>query len=424
MTAFTEKYISSLKPADKDYERRDSGGSQSITGLIVRVATTGRKTYWVQVSRGEREKIGNADAYTVKKARTEAKRKLGKVAGGHDYKAERQRKKILKDTTLRSYLEGPFKDHAEANIASHRDMLARIGKVFSHLLEKPMTDINDGLDMAKWRKNRTTVSLETQRRELTYLKALLNHAVRAKAIPDHQLRQYRVKGTLKDGESEAKVRYLTDTEEKRLRAALDARETELRQARTRANTHRAERGYALYPEIGPLQYADHIKPLVLLALNTGLRRGDLFGLKWGHVDLGRRQIRKVIEKTSHAKRKAGKKPEPAVLPLSAEAHTILAQCEKQRNPESEYVFASPRSGGRLNNIKKAFEGALSTAKISNFRFHDLRHTFASRLVMAGVDINTVRELMTHSDIKMTLIYAHLSPDHKAAALEKAFGGGK
>ncbi len=175
------------------------------------------------------------------------------------------------------------------------------------------------------------------------------------------------------------------------------------------------------PEIDPLQYADHIKPLVLLALNTGLRRGDLFGLKWEHVDLGRRQIRKVIEKTSHARRKAGKKLEPAVLPLSAEAHAILTQREKQRNPESEYVFSSPRTGGRLDNIKKAFEAVLTAAKITNFRFHDLRHTFASRLVMAGVDINTVRELMTHADIKMTLVYAHLSPDHKAAALDRAFG---
>jgi integrase len=87
------------------------------------------------------------------------------------------------------------------------------------------------------------------------------------------------------------------------------------------------------------------------------------------------------------------------------------------------VFASPRTGGRLDNVKRGFEAVLARAKIENFRFHDLRHTFASRLVMAGVDINTVRELMTHSDIKMTLVYAHLSPDHKAAALERAFGGG-
>ena len=80
------------------------------------------------------------------------------------------------------------------------------------------------------------------------------------------------------------------------------------------------------------------------------------------------------------------------------------------------------SGTRLDNARKAFDKVLTDAKIENFTFHDLRHSFASKLVQAGVDINTVRELMTHSDIKMTLVYAHLSPDHKAAALEKAFGG--
>jgi integrase len=76
----------------------------------------------------------------------------------------------------------------------------------------------------------------------------------------------------------------------------------------------------------------------------------------------------------------------------------------------------------LKSIKKGFAAILKKAEIDDFRFHDLRHTFASRLVMAGIDLNTVRELMTHADIKMTLVYAHLSPDHKAAALARAFGG--
>jgi integrase len=418
MPVFKQKFIENLPPDGKYYS--DEGGKNCVPGLKVRSGKKS-KVFYVYVGRGEPlVKIGTFPGYTVKKARTEAKKKLGMDAGSH--RATRKQRKDDEANTLESYLDGPFKEHAEANIASHKDILANIRRAFGHLLEKPMTEINDGLDMAKWRRARSSVSLETQRRELTYLKALLNHAVRSKAIPRHQLSHYKVKGTLAEGESEAKVRYLTPEEESRLRAAMDAREARLRLERANANKWRAERGYALKPEIGPIQYADHIKPIVLLALNTGLRRGDLFGLKWEHVDLGQRQIRKVIEKTSHARRKAGKAPPVSVLPLSAEAHSVLTQWKKQCDPDSPYVFASPRSGGRLDNINKAWDGLLGKAKITDFRFHDLRHTFASRLVMARVDINTVRELMTHSDIKMTLIYAHLSPDHKAAALDRAFGG--
>jgi len=418
MPVFTQLYIDSLEPGAG--WKADSGGKNCVTGLMV-YSGARSKTYYVQVKRDEKVKIGRADTYTVKKARTEAKRKLGKSAEGHDFKAARHQKKVQKANTLKSYLDGPFKEHAEASIAGHRQMLAGLKKNFSFLMPKSMTEITE-LDLAKWRRKRSDVSLATQRRELTNLKSVLNHAVKNKAIPGHQVAYYRVKGTLTDIEITRKVRYLTGAEEMRLRASLDAREARQRQERASGNRWRAERGHAMHPEIGPLQFADHIKPIILLALNTGLRRGDLFGLKWEHIDLGRRQISKVIEKTSHSQRKAGRKPEAALLPLSAEAHAILTQCEKQKHPTSQYVFTSPRSGGRLDNISKAFHGVISAAKIEDFRFHDLRHTFASRLVMAGVDINTVRELMAHSEIKMTLVYAHLSPDHKAAALDRAFGG--
>jgi len=70
----------------------------------------------------------------------------------------------------------------------------------------------------------------------------------------------------------------------------------------------------------------------------------------------------------------------------------------------------------MTNINKSWDGLVDAAKLSDFRFHDLRHHFASRLVMAGVDLNTVRELLGHADIGMTLRYAHLAPAKLAAAV--------
>ena len=87
-----------------------------------------------------------------------------------------------------------------------------------------------------------------------------------------------------------------------------------------------------------------------------------------------------------------------------------------RGLESVYVFTDPKTGDPYKSVKRSFGTALKKACISKFRFHDLRHTFASHFVMAGVDLTSVKELLGHKEIETTLRYSHLSPGHKRMAV--------
>jgi integrase len=196
-----------------------------------------------------------------------------------------------------------------------------------------------------------------------------------------------------------------------LRAALQARDGSRRDGRARFNAWRLERKYRTLPDYGT--YPDHIEPITLTALNTGLRRGELFGLQWGVVDLTaqRLTVRGASAKTGVTRH----------VPLNREVVEVL-RAWRTCTPDAEdaYVFPGPQ-GERMTTLKTAWLKVAKAAKLKDFTFHDLRHTFASKLVMAGVDLNTVRELLGHSDIKMTLRYAHLAPEHKAAAVAKLVG---
>jgi integrase len=141
-----------------------------------------------------------------------------------------------------------------------------------------------------------------------------------------------------------------------------------------------------------------------LALNTGMRRGEQFTLRWKDVDLDR-GILTVKGKTGRRHVLAN---EGAVGAL-----------RKLQNLSGEREFVCPDNDGKSKrDWRHWFEDAVGKAKVTDFRWHDLRHTFASRLVMAGVDIRTVQELLGHRSIVQTMKYSHLAADHRKAAVAK------
>ena len=91
--------------------------------------------------------------------------------------------------------------------------------------------------------------------------------------------------------------------------------------------------------------------------------------------------------------------------------------QANKTAPNTFVFPSPKTGKKIDHCNSAWKALLKRANIYNFRWHDMRHDFASQLTMAGVDLNTVRDLMGHADIKMTLRYAHLAPENRLQAVK-------
>jgi integrase len=148
-----------------------------------------------------------------------------------------------------------------------------------------------------------------------------------------------------------------------------------------------------------------LRPIVIAALHTGLRRGELFALTWQDVDFKAGVIRVIYTKNGERRE----------LPMTETCRETLQRIPRRLG--ADYIFPG-KTGEALADIRKRFHTALRKAGITGCVFHDLRHTFASHLVMAGVDLMTIKEFLGHKRLEMTLRYAHLAPDHKRAAINR------
>jgi integrase len=153
------------------------------------------------------------------------------------------------------------------------------------------------------------------------------------------------------------------------------------------------------------QCNDHTKTIVQTALNTGMRKGEILSLTWDNVDMKHGFI--LLDKTKNGERRE--------IPINGTLRAVFQSLV--RRLDVPYLFFDPATGKPYQDVKRSFNRACRRAGIRDFHFHDLRHTFASHLVMGGADITTVKELLGHKTLTMTLRYAHLAPAHKVKAVE-------
>lgn len=398
--------VNALSATGKRYRVWDT----EIKGFNVRVTPAGKKMYVLTYRYDGIQKeyaIGLHGNVTSDKARDIAKKKAGLVADGKDVQSEKviakKKAQEAKYSTLKAFIEGKYEPWASTHLKSWPLSEQTINRDFKHLLPRALSDISQW-DLQKWSSEAAKAKYKssTINRRLAIIKGIVSKAHDWGVIEHNALKGMKA---IKLDEK-ARVRYLAADEEKRLRKGLDARQEKHRQDR-QSHVAWCEVRSIEKPELLTGNFTDYLKPMVLLAINTGMRRGELFDLKWCDIDLKNRiaTVQGVTAKSGNTR----------YLPLNDEAFSVMVAWSNETSSKG-LVFPSSVTEERMDNIKRSWTSLLKSAGITDFRFHDLRHHFASRLVMAGVDLNTGRELLGHKDIATTLRYAHLAPEHKAAAV--------
>ncbi|PFG56336.1 site-specific recombinase XerD [Vibrio sp. ES.051] len=364
-----------------------------ISGFHARISPKGAIKYYFYYRVNGKQRnyfIGSADSLTPAQARDLVKEKAGLVASGVDIQESRHEAKkaeMRKSLTLGRFLSEHYKDYLiSMNPKRASQAYSCIANSFTHLLDKPLDEVK-AWDIQQWITERRKLGRAPSTIEycVNRLRAAFNRAVEWEFIDSHNLSS--VKLIKQDN---TRIRYLSKEEEQRLLDSIQNRNQSIRASdRTKK----------------PLMFVDFLEPLVITAMNTGMRKGELQTLRWEYVSFPNRYL---TIRSENAKSKKTR-----TIPLNDTVLNLLESWRAQ-NSDADYVFVA--NNQPVEFFQYQWQSLLKEAGIENFRIHDLRHHFASKLVMAGVDLNIVRELLGHADLKMTLRYAHLAPEHKAAAV--------
>lgn len=273
--------------------------------------------------------------------------------------------------TVKGLIEKYLNDHSKPNKAenTYRNDFYFSKKILQHFGKMTVTEVSPRhiLDFIKIRRQEGVGDV-TVNHELRILRHAYNLAMREwELVKESPFSKIKIpKGDVK------RVRYLSENEEARLWEFLP----------------------------------DWLKPMVLIAKETGLRLSNLTNLQWSQVDLFRKMI--ILETTKNG--------DALGIPMTENVFQTLKNLNKIRRIDSDYIFGKEGKPFRRWWISKNFRDAVRKSGIENFRFHDLRHDFCSKLVQRGVDLYSVAGLAGHRDIKTTQRYAHLSPEKLKSAI--------
>ena len=377
------------RPAKKPFEIYDS----RLPGFTLRVQPSGARSYYARFGRSRRIALGKVGTLLPEEARDRCQKVLGNFAHGrHPLQGLNG-----KGPTLGQFIEETYAPWAKANRSrTATNTLEKLNRLFGTWFSEPLTAITiERIESWKIRRVNAGCSGTTLLRDMFTLSSVLSRAVKLGKLAENPIRKVEKPRI----DRRPKIRFLDDAEEFRLREALKARDAKMRMARASANVWRRERSREILPSLP--HYGDHVTPAVLLSINTGLRRGELLKLRWKSIDFARRLL--TVEGPDSKTRQTRH------VPLNDEAMRVLEYWREQSGD-------GPRVFEVSTGFKTAWGHILKRANIVGFRWHDLRHHFASRLVQHGVPLNTVRDLLGHSSIAMSLRYAHLAPDQRREAV--------
>jgi integrase len=264
-------------------------------------------------------------------------------------------------------------------------------------------------------------SPKTIRNVLSFLHSIVEQAIDGGWVRENPIRRAARPCRRRRGDVNLDLQFLTLDE---LEAVLRAIPDEV-VVRTPAPTRRGRRGPAPPPPpdvLGPV-----LRVVVLAAAMTGLRQSELLGLRWRDVDwaVQRVRVRNTFVRGEHSTDGKSDLSTRRSVPMTDRLAGELDRWSQRTEyrGDGEFVFAHPQTGSPLDRSKvtKRFKAACRAASVREIKFHDLRHTFATRLAASGQPLRTIQEFLGHADSKTTQIYAHYAPsEHEVQMVNEAF----